>query len=325
MPPGPINNEDDLFRLIDFILKEIEPSATGQTRKIHVPELPLDEIRFDGWPRLNLAIEGEKFDGGLPIRLMPTLVRYQRIMDRAYARSLGKKRARLTEYESKRVELIAYVKPGSTSISSGLSRALTNALVEAVRNMSSTTLVITILGTAAIIGTTIIWKAGIEAELERSRFRHDLEMSELETEERLATISHLAGVYPNVNADLGEMLDARDSLFKSLDDRDQLTVRGEFIADGRTGKRIARQPRHVPVPAVREGEYFILSVDTGRLQSGFRARLRELESGGEITVSIPEGALSSDCQKTPTFARNLRRTATLSARFRPRHRPHRHH
>ena len=35
--------------------------------------------------------------------------------------------------------------------------------------------------------------------------------------------------------------------------------------------------------------------------------------------------LVSDCQKTPTFARNLRRTATLSARFRPRHRPHRHH
>ena len=35
--------------------------------------------------------------------------------------------------------------------------------------------------------------------------------------------------------------------------------------------------------------------------------------------------LVSVCQKTPTPARNLRRTATLSARFRPRHRPHRRH
>ena len=33
----------------------------------------------------------------------------------------------------------------------------------------------------------------------------------------------------------------------------------------------------------------------------------------------------SDCQKTPTFARNLRRTATHSARFGPRNPPHRHH
>ena len=34
---------------------------------------------------------------------------------------------------------------------------------------------------------------------------------------------------------------------------------------------------------------------------------------------------ASDCQKTPTFARNLRRTATHSARFGPRNPPHRHH
>ena len=34
--------------------------------------------------------------------------------------------------------------------------------------------------------------------------------------------------------------------------------------------------------------------------------------------------LASVCQKTPTPARNLRRTATLSARIRPRNRPHRH-
>ena len=33
----------------------------------------------------------------------------------------------------------------------------------------------------------------------------------------------------------------------------------------------------------------------------------------------------SDCQKTPTFARNLRRTTTHSARFGPRNPPHRHH
>ena len=35
--------------------------------------------------------------------------------------------------------------------------------------------------------------------------------------------------------------------------------------------------------------------------------------------------IASVWQKTPTPARNLRRTATLSARFRPRNRPHRHH
>ena len=36
-------------------------------------------------------------------------------------------------------------------------------------------------------------------------------------------------------------------------------------------------------------------------------------------------SLVSVCQKTPTPTRNLRRTATLSPRFQPRNRPHRHH
>ena len=35
--------------------------------------------------------------------------------------------------------------------------------------------------------------------------------------------------------------------------------------------------------------------------------------------------VTSVCQKTPAFARNLRRTTTHSARFGPRNPPHRHH
>ena len=41
--------------------------------------------------------------------------------------------------------------------------------------------------------------------------------------------------------------------------------------------------------------------------------------------TVGRGRVTSVWQKTPTPARNLRRTATLSARFRPRNRPHRHH
>ena len=294
MPANQINNADDLFELIEFLLDEIDSPSGQLITGLRAPLSHLDDIRFGDWPNLNLKIEGKKFDGSLPIRLMPTLVRHQRIIDRAYARSLGKKRARLTDKESRRVELVARIQSGSTSVKTGLSHALTNALVEAVRNMSSIHLVVSILGTAAIIGTTVVWKTGIDADLERSKLQHEQEMAALESDERLATITHLAGIYPSVDADLGDMLDARDSLFRSLDDHDRLIVGGEFITDGQTGRRVARQPRYVAVPQIREGEYFILSVHTGRLRSGYRARLRELVSHDEITVSIPEGSLSPE-------------------------------
>ena len=46
-----------------------------------------------------------------------------------------------------------------------------------------------------------------------------------------------------------------------------------------------------------------------------------------LLLPAPPGGwdLVSVCQKTPISARNLRRTATLSARFGPRNQPHRHH
>ena len=57
--------------------------------------------------------------------------------------------------------------------------------------------------------------------------------------------------------------------------------------------------------------------------------VRRKRAGSEIRAVTRSArhpcSLTSDCQKTPTFARNLRRTATHSARFEPRNPPHRHH
>ena len=54
-----------------------------------------------------------------------------------------------------------------------------------------------------------------------------------------------------------------------------------------------------------------------------RAMIRAV-GGAEQYATLP-AHVDSDCQKTPTFARNLRRTTTHSARFGPRNPPHRHH
>ena len=65
--------------------------------------------------------------------------------------------------------------------------------------------------------------------------------------------------------------------------------------------------------------------------TGAGGAARERRGSGDrcapvLTGLRPRGlSIISVWQKTPTPARNLRRTATLSARFRPRNRPHRHH
>lgn len=286
-----IRSEADLFEAIELLLEEVEGLSPEEIRDAPISTLSIEEIRFDDWPNLNLTIKGAKFDGGLPIRLMQTLVAYQKIVDRTYARSLGRKRARLSQVERNEVVLIAHLSAGSTTIDTKLSDALSKALVEAVKNMSSAHLVVTILGAAAIVGTTVVWTANINADVEQAKLHYEMEKRRVEAEERLATIAHLVGRIPEVGTDLSEMIGARDLMFQSMDDRDQLFVGGEYITDGKTARLVADRTRIDPVKGQREGEYFILAVETGRLARGFRVRLRDVHTGEEFTASIAEGGL----------------------------------
>ena len=86
------------------------------------------EAPAHGTRRSELTIRGEDFDGGVPTRIMPALLRLQRAIDRACARSLGKDGGRLAREERKRVELIVRFEPGSTTFSSELAPVLNNAL-----------------------------------------------------------------------------------------------------------------------------------------------------------------------------------------------------
>ena len=120
-------------------------------------------------------------------------------------------------------------------------------------------------------------------------------------------------------------------LLKKLDklaDEEAAEVGGANTADAVQGviaKLQAAMEQQVqnlvePVPGRQDGsqDTFAVQPPPGQLCP---ART-ELRRGFQLMG--PEG-ITSDCQKTPTFARNLRRTATHSARFGPRNPPHRHH
>ena len=289
-----ISNEAELFEAIDLLLEEIEAVSHKGISELSLSELSIDDIIFDGWPNLNITIKGKKFNGGLPIRLMNTLVAYQKIIDRAYARSLGRKRARLNQSERDDVELIAHFSAGSTSVDTKLFEALSKAVVEAVKNMSSAHLVITILGAAAIVGTTVVWTAGIHAGVEEAKLNQEMEERRIESDERLATIAHLVGVISEVGTDLKDMTEARDSMFQSMNDQDQLYFGGEYITDGQTANYIYNKTRPKVMKHKLDGKFLILAVETGKLKNGFRIRLRDIESGEVFTALIAEGTLSDE-------------------------------
>ena len=76
--PTEIRNEQDLFRAIEPLRFDGgDEEAFRERPASYVAEEPSGGIQFVGWPSFRITICGERFDGGIPARLMPALYKYQ--------------------------------------------------------------------------------------------------------------------------------------------------------------------------------------------------------------------------------------------------------
>ncbi len=270
-----IRSETDLFDLIERI--QFEPWEEK-------------DVLFVDWPRLEITIRGEDFDGGVPTRIMPALLAFQSTLRHGYARAVYGVERRLTEEERRQTELIVRFEPGSTTFLSELWPVLNNALAAAAKKMSGTQAVVVILGIAAVAGGAYAWKTHVNYESERRRLEHQTRMSAEETE-RMGIIANLARDNLGLAAYQAEFAEAQNVMLRRMDASDRIEVHGEPIVDGATGRRIVRPLRPEPVHDRLDGRFIILSVESGRVRDGFRVRVRNVETRDELVVSIPEGTL----------------------------------
>ena len=288
--PYEIRTEHDLDELFDeFRIMDERGLQLGGNEFRGVP---LADIRFNEWPRLDITLRGEKFDGGVPARILPALYKFQWMIDRAYARSLHTSARGLSTAERQRLELIIRLNPGCTSFDFDLWKALNNA-IQLIDSKVGAGPVIVILGLAGIAAGAGIWKAHIQAEAARHNMAIRVQMSDAETE-RLRIIERLAVHFSHVRETVEDMGEAQNALLRCLDDRDELIVGDELVVNGRVGRRIARKPREVSARELLDGEFFIIAVETGPARSGFRLRVRELGSSDELRISIPHDALPQE-------------------------------
>ena len=285
--PNEIRSARDLHEILDTLAQMdrgwLKVGGNG------LREIPLERIRFDGWPRLDITIRGEKFVGGMPARIMPALYKYQWVIDRALARSLHTSARGLTTKDRKSIELIIGLNQGSTSFDSDLSAVLNNA-IDVIKQRADPLTIVVILTLAGMVQGAGVWKAHIEAEAKRHQMAYHVQLSQEETK-RLQTIATLAENFSHVRANRDDMGETQNALLRCLDDRDELFVGNEFIVDGRVGKRIARKPRDVREEGILDSEFFIETVHTGPERSGYQVHLREAGSSTTLRILIPDGGL----------------------------------
>lgn len=283
MPQLVISSEDDLFNALDRLLGEQEH------------EFPIEgwEVSFVGWPKLEITIRGEDFNGGIPTRIMPALLDMQRKVDEAYARLVDGEVRRLSKDERRKTELIVRVESGSSIFSSELAPAL-NTIAQAIGKMNGTEMLISVLSIAAISGGVLAFKYYLNNRKEEKELDIKVALSSEETRRLEVVERAIEQSNEIVREQSNAQAKAFDSLLNRLDPADTIVADGQTLIDGETGRRLARATRRETIESRLDGEFIILTVDSGGIRGGFKLHVRKVDDGLELTVNVPEGTLAEE-------------------------------
>ncbi|WP_366657341.1 hypothetical protein [Fodinicurvata sp. EGI_FJ10296] len=273
-----IRSEDDLFGAIERV-------RTTQTTKA-------PDVEFLGWPKFEITIRGESFDGGVPTRIMPALMNLQKQINRTYSIIQYGEEKPLIRHEKRKTELVVRFENGSTKFTADLTHVLNTIVQQASIKMDGTQTTITILGLAAILGGYFSYKAFLNSKLKEKELDQSISMSQQETE-RHRQIVELAGNNDTLQQQINNIHEMQSGFLKKLEVHDQIVMGDHPVIDGETAQRIMRKPRAMPIEDRIDGEFVILTVDSGAIEGGYRIKVRESGGNQELTVDVPEGTLTS--------------------------------
>lgn len=274
-----IRSEDDLFDLL---------------RSLKDPERrDVPDVRFDGWPKWELRIRGEDFNGGVPTRIMPGLLALQKAIDEAYAITVYGAVKRLTKEDRAKTEIVVHLDEGSTVFSAELWEIFNTFAKSAVSNMDGHQTLIAILGTAGFLGTAWGWKAWLSSQAQAREMDLKIKLSEEETK-RQQIVTDLA--MNNLRlASVKEGLDAGSTkVLRALRDDDELVMGDDVTVSGEAARQAVRKLPSETIEARRDGTYRILEVKSGSIRSGFKALVEATETDERINLDIPSGTLSEE-------------------------------
>ena len=274
-----INNENDALQ---FLSKALDGHWDDD-----------DLVRFSGWPKFELIIRGEKFDGGVPTRIMPLLIAIQRQVNNIYARQKYGTYKRLSKEELSATEIIVRLSDEhSTYFGADLDKILNNVCMEGIKKMNGTQITIIVVTISLIVGGNYALKSHYQNLADERNIELSLDRSEKEqqTQDR---ILEAASRSEEIKILLEQLNNMYELLVKKLDSADEIIVDDKPILNGATAKKLVRKPREPAIETRRDGSFDILSVDTQVIENGFRLKVRQLgEDSKAFVVDIPPNTLN---------------------------------
>ena len=282
---------------MDVVIANEKDACTWLERALNgdIPAKEPINLRFDGWPTVKLRFTGRDFDQSVPTRIMPPLLQAQKEIHRLYCQlRYGENNLRkLKDEDREKLELNVKVKKGSSDYGTNLSDVLTQTFQSAVSHMDSVHILIAILGSSVVWGSSAAWKNWL-ADREKMREGDSrVKLSKLELD-KMALIARAVQSQPSVKVTSRGVDNFRNDSLRQLKSNDSFDIpESDFNVSGSHAADITQTEREQSIEVRVDGEFIIDAVMSGRT-AGFKLKVTRLLDDKKMTVSIPEEALTHD-------------------------------
>ena len=160
-------SQESKSNLPDIVIRS-EEDAYEVLRRARDRELgPYNSIVFDGWPTLNLYLQGDKFHQSITPTVMKGLLEFQKGIYRSYAAAKYDHPAkRLSEQERDDLEIRVDVNDGSSDLEINFQELATKLFEQMVGKMDSQDIAVTIITIAVLYFGTSAYRSFLESRKE---------------------------------------------------------------------------------------------------------------------------------------------------------------
>ncbi|EMN7321955.1 hypothetical protein WB896_004340, partial [Vibrio vulnificus] len=252
-------------------------------------------------PTFTMRGVGEGYDATITPALMKGFLELQSAIYRSYAiaRYNTPKATKLSQYERDLLTIKIKVEQGSSLFGIDFQEILENLAGELVGKMDAKTIVITVLGFAALYFADSSYKnyldsrvqtrvQEVQSEEKKAMFEHMKFAQEQETE-RAKIMASLVASQPRLQTISNFSDDAKAELIKRGGNGDLLEVQGIEI-DGESATELMKNARKKSNAILLDGQYRILFVDSSNPES-FKVKLRSIDSKDEFMAVVEDTTL----------------------------------
>lgn len=251
-------------------------------------------IELKGWPVLEFSLSGKGYSSTITADVADTISGIQRAVNRAYALTIKNQASaiHLTNAEKNSVRFKAKVSKGSSLVSIDLGPAGQAIANNLVGKMTSSEIIVTVLGLGAIWGASAVFKQAIKSRAENrnvsEQTQNSLMMSQEETK-KIATVADAITRVASLNHAKADFNEIGLDLLKSVGDADQIQVNGVAV-DQKSAYELSRGTRAASKAIQLNGEYSV-SEASFKQDDATKISIRNTADGREFTASFQDDSL----------------------------------